>query len=763
MYRRDFLQLIGPTAAAALMVPSAAAQAGMRNSVYRMQARDALREISEEPAVRAEVRTERGGPRLFVNDAEVYPFMALSDHLLPTMQNFTNAGIHIIQPVLGMSTGWTGPDEYDWDYLDVYLGRLLDLDPDAYFLPRIHLYTPEWWKLEHPEELIQYGLPGGERNYGRMRKFPVEEGAHYYNKRYEHWEASFASEKWREDTANMLRNYIRHIENSPLKSRILGYFFNTGKTGEWNYFGDIRIPDYSKPVENSCGEIPDVERRTHTTMGLVRDPEKEKDVIRFYQKFHDAIVDTILGLARVVREETDGRVLSGIFYGYVLEQTTIQEAGYLACEHIMKSPDLDFIACPNTYQDTNSGGTAEYPSGVVDGAGNWLGRARGVGGDGGFRIPWESVRRHGKLFISEIDPSTYWAEEYHHIGGPGSGTVEGTKKIMHRNLGQVFATGVGGWLYDFGSRNQTYDGWYKGKPIQDIFHHYAQLGKRRSGMDISSVSRILTVADDQSFAATQHWDQQRPWKNHGIRWCDFINHWFLNSQARTLHRIGAPVDFLYQFDFGQDDAANYPLIFMLNPYMMDSDKVSEYRDLLRDSGATVVWVYAPGYIAPDKLDLAQMKDLTGFDYEMHLKPGSMFIGTDISDSKIPKTFGVDQEVYPRFSVAGSDVEVLGRWSDLDLPAFARREMDGWTSVYVGAGPMPVELLRWCAGQAGVDLWSSKADNVRAIKDAAMIMASDDGERTLTLPSAMAPVGGGSKRKTHSLQMEFGEVRLFTAV
>jgi hypothetical protein len=81
-------------------------------------------------------------------------------------------------------------------------------------------------------------------------------------------------------------------------------------------------------------------------------------------------------------------------------------------------------------------------------------------------------------------------------------------------------------------------------------------------------------------------------------------------------------------------------------------------------------------------------------------------------------------------------------------------------VYVGTGPVPVELLRWIAGRAGVTLWSSRPDNVRASKDAAMLVATDKGERLLRLPQSMVPVEGGSAGTEHKLNMEFGEVRLF---
>ena len=74
--------------------------------------------------------------------------------------------------------------------------------------------------------------------------------------------------------------------------------------------------------------------------------------------------------------------------------------------------------------------------------------------------------------------------------------------------------------------------------------------------------------------------------------------------------------------------------------------------------------------------------------------------------------------------------------------------------------MPAELLRWIAARAGVSLWSSKHDNVRATKDAAMIVATDNGERVFRLPYPMASVEGGAARSEHRLSMQFGEVKLF---
>ena len=136
--------------------------------------------------------------------------MALSTQLYPTIENFKKAGIYIYHPVIGMQSGWLGPGKYDWTIIDTFFGRLLELNPDAYFLPRVQLNTPNWWKEAYPAELIKYGLPTPEDRYNiqKRRNSSMSEGGHYFMASGEElWEASFASDLWRQDTAAMLRDF----------------------------------------------------------------------------------------------------------------------------------------------------------------------------------------------------------------------------------------------------------------------------------------------------------------------------------------------------------------------------------------------------------------------------------------------------------------------------------------------------------------------------------------------------------------------------
>jgi len=771
MERRKFVKLLGLTTGAMTLSP----WEFFESKVYahpnfnKAAALSQLEKLAGEPAARAEVKVERGGPRLFLNGDEIYPFMALSTHLYPTIDNFKKAGIDIYHPIIGMRSGWLGPDQYDWSIIDAFLGRLLEMNPNAYFLPRVQLNTPNWWKESHPSELIKYGLPTPEKNVNvhEKRNIPQSEGGHYFMASGDEiWEASFASEVWRQDTAAMLQDFVRHIQESPLNSRVIGYQPTTGRTAEWNYFGPDYMPDYSDPMQRACGKIPPAQDRLQTTFGLLRDPEKEKDVITFYRKYHDTIADTVLYMAKTFKQATNRRVLCGVFYGYLLEQVRIQEGGYLGTQKILESPDIDYIACPYTYQEGNVRNSKGVRVDMIDGGGNLLGSSRGVGGDGGYRMLVESVKRHGKLYISEMDPSTYLDKNPHTVvgglGGRSSDTLEGSKLILQRDLGQVFASGVGGWLFDFGPLNQAKDGWYGSDPIIAEIKRLVALGDRRMKLNISSVAQIAAVYDIKSFFSTAHWNADRPWYDYGIGYTDFFDHWFINSQARTFHRMGAPMDFLHDFDLQPADAKKYRLMFMVNLFHLTPDEVSQIKAMLRDSGTTVVWYYAPGFITSDKLDLEQMQDLTGFRFKLLKEPGPMMIRGNIREEKyrIRLRFGVDANHHPRFAVIGDDSKSLGLWQDMDEVAFAMKEHEGYKSVYVGSAPLPSLILRWLAEQAEVSLWSSEPDIVRATEDAAMIVATEEGARKLTLHKLMADVNGGMAQREHLLNMDFGEVKLF---
>lgn len=765
MKRRDALKFMGIAAGSAVMPTFPYFE-------YRdlKDDQDVLQHIEQlrgEVIPTSVVRVERGGPRFFVNDKEEYPFFAGSSGLIHTIKSFKESGIKFFHPLIGLEDGWLGPNHYDWSKIDQYYARLLELVPDALFLPRLHLYAPLWWMETHPEELVRCGLDV-DKKFLKMPRINIDSNLNW-NCLIDAYSASLASELWKNEMTDTLRAYIRHVESSPLRSRIIGYHIVGGMTAEWHYPGSRFLPDYSAPMQRKAGPIPSVEARMKTTNGLLRDPERERDVIEFYRAYHENTAETVAQFARAVKEETKGRIVCGTFFGYVLENVCIQEAGHLVPEKVLTSSDIDYLACPYTYQHGNAPGKERWESDLIDDSGTWLGRARGVGGDGGFRILLESLKRHKKLFISELDPSTYLEPTKTTEGGSGFQTIEGTLQILRRDLAQVFSVGCGGWLFEFGHTPsfKANRGWYDDAPMVKEIRTWTDLGKhQRSKLETHSIAEIAAVYDVKSFLVTQHWKAEEPWQGFGISISDFFNHWFLNSQARTLRRIGAPIDFLYRSDLVHQDISRYKLLFMPNLFYLTQQETERLKAILKDSGATVVWYYAPGYISPERFDQKQMENLTGFAFKRVDTPGPMMIEYTIDEPQLKAAgaFGVKKEHFPRFVINGNDpsVHTLGRWTDLKETAFAWREHDGFKSYYVGSAPLTTNLLRWIATKTGATLWSSKPDVVRGTHGAAMLTAQDDGERILRLPKPMASIDGGKASTEYKLDLKFGDVKVFIA-
>ncbi len=130
-----------------------------------------LDRIRAEAPCRSEIRMERGGARLFLNGKEEFPFFAVSSSPLRTAQSYRKAGIRFIHPLIGLEDGWIGQGKYDWTQYDRYFAKLLEVVPDAFLFPRIHLYAPVWWKESHPEELIKCGLPVPPEEYKVAAQF----------------------------------------------------------------------------------------------------------------------------------------------------------------------------------------------------------------------------------------------------------------------------------------------------------------------------------------------------------------------------------------------------------------------------------------------------------------------------------------------------------------------------------------------------------------------------------------------------------------
>jgi hypothetical protein len=294
---------------------------------------------------------------------------------------------------------------------------------------------PAHWKTRHPDQLMRY-----DTGPGRL--------------------VSVASASWRRDACAALRAFVQHLEEK-YGNRILGYHPCGQNTGEWFYEDSwsrkvncleqpmvegfrawlrARYPDeaalraaWSEPgITFATADPPTTAQRLSASLGVFRDPATEQRAIDFHAYQQAVMVEPLEEFARVIKEATARRKLVLFFYGYLHELSAIpygpQNSGHLALGRLLRSPDVDILCAPISYDE------------------------RQPGGIGAFMAPVDSVAAHGKLWLNEDDTRT-------HVSPPDAGygraaTLEETWGVHQRNLGHLLPRRMACWWMDLPG-----DGW----------------------------------------------------------------------------------------------------------------------------------------------------------------------------------------------------------------------------------------------------------------------------------------------------------------
>ena len=234
---------------------------------------------------------------------------------------------------------------------------------------------------------------------------------------------------------------------------------------------------------------------------------------------------------------------------------------------------------------------------------------------------------------------------------------------------------------------------------------------------------------------------------------------------RTLevNRVGAPVDYYFHNDLADPAMPDYKLYVFVNTfYLSDEERLAITRKVKR-SGQTAVWLYAPGFINPDrspKVDTAHVSELTGIRVDRIdavTSPRFKLIETDhpiveradrdrlygYFDRPIVKTvwvMGKDKPsyLYPAFYADDPGAEVLGRYCINGLPALSLKTEDGFTSIFCGSKTVRSDLLQSIARHAGCHVYTETDDCLYANTDFVVIHAKGSGMKRLHFPKVCSP-------------------------
>jgi len=692
----------------------------------------------------AAVKTHRGTPTLFIN-GQPHNGMAWATYH-PTVEvfgDFAKAGVTLFtfsgtptEAGYGLSkTTWTAPDTFDYSQFDERVQMLLRASPEAYFFPRLYVHAPTWWSEQHPDDIVLMD-PGD----GKPVPFVHSGGKPA---------PSWASEPWRRDTIAALRRLVEHVESSPYADRIVGYHIASGTTEEWMMWGgnENQWVDYSpanlarfrqwlkatygrdealraawhRPdVTLATAAIPTKARRQACGRGALRDPATEQDVIDFYRYNSDLVADTIGTFAHAVKEMTGRRKIVGVFYGYLLQlcgEQRQQNAGHLALEKVLASPDVDFLCSPTSYA------------------------FRQLGGEGTchFMSLFDSVKLHGKLWFDENDVRTSLSG-----GKPGEWgrpeNIAGDITQQEKELANCIASGAAQWWFDVGSNRYDHP---------DLMGRIGQLAQNASlalACDRSPVDQVALAVDEQSLSY--------------LRVGDRLGSWLLLAQLPALQRLGAPVGHYLVTDVPRL-ADRRLLLFPTSIAPTRADRQAIER--LKGDGRVLVFLWGAGAYRDGQFDEAAMAELTGIRLRAGPAPAvlktTIQSGQALGDDLAGLSYGPGDTIQTWFYPDDPEAVVLGTLPD-GRAGLAIRQYPGWTAVYSTAPLLPAKLLRRLARQAGVHLYIDTEDVVWASHDLLAVSVKDAGPRNVQLPrqASVTDVYSGQPlaEAVRSLQVQFAD-------
>ena len=699
---------------------------------------------------RAVVRNYDGAPTLFIN-GQPHSGMAYAAYVpsVAVFRDFARAGVGLFtfsatptEGGYGLSkTAWTAPGQYDFSQLDQRVMMVLEANPRACFFPRLYLHAPKWWSRQHPDDLVRWD-PGD----GKPIPF-----VHAGDKPAPSW----ASPAWRRDTVEGLRRLIAHVESSPYADRCIGYHIASGSTEEWMMWGanEDQWVDYSPvnttafqkwlrvkygTLENLCSAwnvpvasfesvaIPSKAQRLHTEFGAFRDPAKEQAVIDFYLFNSDLVADTICHFARATKEITKGQKIVGAFYGYTLQlcgEQRQQNAGHLALQKVLASPDVDFVCSPTSYAFRQLGGE----------------------GTSHFMSLLGSVRLQGKLWFDENDirtsispgPTGEW-------GKPE--TVSGDFIQQEKELANVFVHGAAQWWFDVGANR--YDDPALMRRISRLTANAREVLKVRR----TPVDQVAMIVDEKSLCY--------------LRPGDPLGAGLLVQQIPALSRIGAPVGHYLVCDLPRI-ADRKVFLFMTSFAPTAADRAA--IEALKRDNRVLVFFHAPGLYRDGKLNEAAMTELTGIRLRMTTNPTALRItlkpNHPLTEGIASDACGVPQKSSPSFYADDPAATVLGTLPD-GKAGLVIKPQPGWTAIYSAVPMLPASLLRRVARLGAVHSYIRTEDVVWASRDLLAVCVRRPGTRTIALPRAATVrdlyTGQEIAKDTASFEADFGpqQTRVF---
>lgn len=597
-----------------------------------------------------------------------------------------DAGVNLVS--FSAPNCWYPPEqEQDWGPVDAVCRGVLAVNPKALLVPRVSGEPPSWYLQRHPEAQMVYDDHVGNR-------------------------ASVSNREARKAVCEQLEKLCRHLCEA-FPDNFAGIHPCGQNTGEWFYADSWMRPlsgydpatiaafrDWLRQrgiAGADTAQPPTAEERRAHPLGYLRDPAKERLLVEFARFQQQEMADHVCAMAAACRKGTGGEKLVVFFYGYYFEFPPLSNgaptSGHYAMEKVMSSKDIDILCSPISYTDRQWAQSGPCMSAA------------------------ESVKRAGILWLNEDDTRTYLDPRQQDAAQEGIRVdLKQTQQLMLRNTAQAALRGFGTWWMDLPGQ-----GWFNDpeiwkeqvllKPVEE-----AMLARTKPFTpDIAAIvgeDSMCHLTGGSAVAA-------RPLVYEG---------------RAAIGRCGAPYG---QYALVDATAGKIParLQLFLAAWSLTPQQRSDLQRN-RAQGTTRVWCWAPGYLFPDRADVAAMTQMTGFRHRLVDLPTAEVTATAEGQKLgLAAKWGPTVPIQPLFAVEDArPEEVLATYSDGSAAVAMRRSAAG-LDVFVGVPMLTPELVRALAKLSGVHLYAETDVALWAAEGHLSLHAVTEGPLTLDVGKA----------------------------
>jgi hypothetical protein len=702
-------------------------------------------------ALSADIKPYQGKPTIFLNGTPEAPvFYALTDvpggrwswEEIPqqNLRNFCEAGVRLFQLDLFLEHLWVSPDNFSLEKAKRQIRGVLDVCPTGAVVFRLHLNPPAWWLQQNPGEQVAYETgvsPEPFQSFSLSRIVQDDARLPVRN--------SLASEKWRKEAGERLRQFCRLFSQTEEGKALVGVHVACGVYGEWHQWGFIQHEsDFSLPMQRhfqqwlrmrystesslqkhwndpavsfESAAIPTPEERSIAGGHLFRKPQTGQKAMDYYRCQHELVVDDILYFCQIVKETWGRPILTGAFYGYFFSVFNRQAAGgHLELQRVLKSQWIDYLSGPQVY----------YPDDGYDPGEPY--RSRSL---------VRSVQLHGKLWLDEYDQQP--RRTYPVLNGKDN--AENYRKIMQENVAALrrnvlspLMRGAGLWFYDFGPggmnlhRKNEHDiqsgttGYWDHPIYRQEIMALKRLADSLLHQPWKPEADVLLVFDTEVFYHLKSTlPDSCPVSSQVVDWLPL-----------ALHYAGVAFDAVHLDDLETLDVSPYRAVIFANTWLLDERDVARIREKIAQDNRHLFWLYAPGYVNATAIDPTAPAAITGIGLrQLSCQGKAVALFDSLTTRLAPQAaWGI---LDPLFAIEDGKAEPLAHFAhNPGSVAFGKKRFERSTAWFFSIPPIDVAWWRRCLSEAGAHIYNVYGDVVYCGNGIVALHTKTGGVKRLTL-------------------------------